>query len=79
MWELFSRRLKQAFDSDEPVGITMPDPVAEKIAQIDDQLSRVTSIQMRNWLLDERLRWKPVRPAEVPVVPGPDGGEGGSW
>jgi hypothetical protein len=56
--------------TDRPAGILRTDP-ASMVAQIDDHLTRVESPEMRNWLLDERLRWEPA-PADVP------GGEGGS-
>jgi hypothetical protein len=56
--------------TDRPAGILRTDP-ASMVAQIDNHLARVESPEMRNWLLDERLRWKSA-PADVP------GGEGGS-
>jgi hypothetical protein len=54
--------------TDQPAGILRTDP-ASMVAQIDEHLTQVKSPEMRNWLLDERLRWAP---ADVP------GGEGGS-
>jgi hypothetical protein len=56
--------------TDQPAGILRTDP-ASRVAQIDHHLTQVRSPEMRNWLLDERLRWEPA-PADVP------GGEGGS-
>jgi hypothetical protein len=58
--------------TDQPAGILRTDP-ASMVAQIDDHLTKVESPEMRNWLLDERLRWEPA-PAEADVR----GGEGGS-
>ncbi|GIE30140.1 hypothetical protein Ait01nite_031850 [Actinoplanes italicus] len=41
--------------TDQPAGILRTDP-ASMVAQIDDHLAQVRSPEMRNWLLDERLR-----------------------
>jgi hypothetical protein len=55
---------------DQPDAVLPGDPHAKKIAEIDDRLRLPLPTAMRDWLLDERLRLRPARPAVVPVIPG---------